>query len=177
MSITAAGDPLESALTALRARITRVFPHQIRTAVAPLSDEQIWWRPNESSNSIANILIHVTGSLNHFLNRNLGGLEYVRNREAEFTERRPISKAELLASFDAMVENAERTFEVLTADRLSTASPEPSMHSLVIEDLINVAVHLSNHAGQIVWIAKMFEAPLDEVWMRAHRSGGAWKKR
>ena len=163
-------------LAALRTRITRVFPAQIRAAIAPLSDEQLWWRPNEASNSIANILLHVTGSLNHYLNRNLGGIAYQRDRAAEFAERRPMSKSELLALFDAMVADAERTFDSLTIERLSDPSPEPSMHAMVIEDMINVAVHLSNHAGQIVWIAKMLDAgAVDEVWMRTHKREGAWK--
>lgn len=168
----------EIAFNAFRTRITGVFPAQIRAAVEKLTDEQIWWRPNEASNSIGNILLHLTGSLNHFLNRNLGGLDYTRDRAAEFSERKAIPKAELLALFDEMVANAEKTFETLTPERMNDTSPEPTMHNLVIEDLINVTAHLATHTGQIVWIAKMFDGgALDEVWMRSHRSQGAWKKK
>jgi hypothetical protein len=164
-------------LRALRTRITGVFPAQIRTAIAPLSEEQLWWRPNESSNAIGNIVLHLTGSLNHFLNRNLGALDFTRDRPAEFAERHALPKVELLAQFDAMVAEAERTFDALTPERLGGPSPEPTMHSLVAEDLINIAVHLSAHAGQIVWIAKMFDGDsLNEVWMKTHKSEGAWKK-
>jgi hypothetical protein len=170
-------DTLAIALTALRTRITRVFPAQVRTAVANLSDEQIWWRPNESSNSIGNLIVHLSGSLNHYLNRNIGGIAYERDRPAEFAERRVIPKDELLAMFDDMVARAERTFEGLTVDRLAEASPEPAMHEIVLEDLINVAVHLATHAGQIVWIAKMqSEGAVREVWIKSHRNEGAWKK-
>ena len=165
------------ALAALRTRITRVFPAQIRAAVEPLTDEQLWWRPNEKSNSIANLILHLTGSINHFLNRNLGGLAYERDRPAEFAERNVIPRAELLATFDDMVRNAERTFDGLTPASLDGPSPEPTMHTLVVEDLINVATHLSTHMGQIVWIAKMLnEDALHEVWMKTHRNEGAWKK-
>jgi uncharacterized damage-inducible protein DinB len=169
-------DVLETALTALRTRITGVFPAQIRAAVANLSDEQIWWRPNESSNSIGNLIVHLTGSLNLYLNRNIGGIAYERDRAAEFAERRMIPKDELLAAFDDMVARAERTFASLTVARLGDPSPEPTMHDLVLEDLINVAAHLSTHAGQIVWIAKMVdEGGIREVWMKSHRKEGAWK--
>jgi hypothetical protein len=162
-------------LEALHTRITRVFPEQIRKAVEPLTDAQFWWRPNESSNSIGNIVIHLTGSLNHYLNRNFGGLDYVRDRPAEFAERRPIPKAEVMAAFDAMVANAEKTFDRLTPEGLLDRSPEPKMHSIVYEDLLGIAVHVANHAGQIVWIAKMFGGgAIDELWMRTHKSGGAW---
>ena len=171
-------DVLRVALDALRVRVTRVFPEQIRAAVRPLTDEQVWWRPNERSNSIGNILLHLNGSLDHYLNRNLGGIDFERDRPAEFATRQVVPRDELLAAFDGMVARAERTFASLTLERLAEASPEPSMHSLVVEDLINVASHLSNHTGQIVWIAKMLaEGSADEVWIRSHREQGAWKQK
>ncbi|HJQ39706.1 MAG TPA: DinB family protein [Thermoanaerobaculia bacterium] len=167
---------LAIALNALRARVTKVFPAQVRTALEPLTDEQLWWRPNESSNSIGNLVLHLSGSLDYYLNRNLGGLDFVRDRAAEFNERQPIPKAELLARFDTMVANAERTFDQLTVERIAGPSPEPTMHTIAFEDLLNVAMHLANHAGQIVWIAKSIDAhAVDEVWIRTHRSEGAWK--
>lgn len=168
----------ELALAALRSRITRVFPAQIRTALESLTDEQVWWRPNEESNSIGNIVLHLAGSLNHFLNRNIGGIEYTRDRAAEFAERREIPKSELLALFDEMVARAEHTFDVLTPERLDDPSPEPKMHTIVLEDLMNVLAHLANHAGQIVWIAKMLHAgEIDDVWIHTHRELGAWKRK
>ncbi|HEV8658303.1 MAG TPA: hypothetical protein VGS96_06710, partial [Thermoanaerobaculia bacterium] len=64
------------ALDALKIRITKVFPAQIRACLDQLSDEEIWSRPNESTNSIGNIILHVTGSLNHYLNRNFGSVKF-----------------------------------------------------------------------------------------------------
>jgi uncharacterized damage-inducible protein DinB len=163
-------------LSAIHTRMTGVFPAQIRAAVEKLSDEQIWMRPNESSNSIGNLLLHLTGSLNLYLNRNLGALDYTRDREAEFAERRALPKAEVLAMFDEMVANAERTFGGLTPERLGDPSPEQTMHSIVVQDLINAMAHLAFHAGQIVWIAKMFDgSAVSEVWIKSHRKEGAWK--
>src|SRR5262245_34683128 len=76
----------EITLEALKARICRVFPAQVRAAVEALDDDQIWWRPNETSNSIGNLVLHLSGSLNHYLNRGYGGLDYTRDRAAEFAE-------------------------------------------------------------------------------------------
>ena len=167
---------LTTALTALKARVTKVLPAEVRDCVALLDDEQIWWRPNEQSNSVGNIILHVSGSLNYYLNRNIGGIDYDRDRAAEFAERRTIPKAELLAIFDDMVAKAEQTFDALTLERLGDASPEPKMHASVMEDLINVAVHFSNHAGQIVWITKMLRGDaVDEVWIRAHKEN-VWRR-
>ena len=163
-------------IAALRARMTRVFPAQVRAAVEPLTDEQLWWRPNETSNSIGNLVVHLAGSLNYYLARNIGGIPFERDRAAEFAERRLLPKAEVMALFEEMVSRAERTFDGLTPERLSEPSPEPTMHEMVIEDLINAAMHLSTHTGQIVWIAKMLaEGSVREVWIKSHRNEGAWK--
>jgi len=167
---------LAIAIAAFHTRITRVFPAQVRAAIEPLTDEQIWWRPNETSNSIGNLVVHLSGSLNYYLNRNLGGIAFDRDRAAEFAERRHLPKAELMATFDEMVARAERTFEALTPERLGEPSPEPAMHEIVLEDLINVVTHLSTHTGQIVWIAKMLaDGAVREIWIKSHRSEGAWK--
>ena len=169
-------DPLAYTLTALRARITKVFPAQIRECLARLDDEQIWWRPNESSNSVGNLVLHLTGSLNHYLNRQIGGFEYDRDRAAEFAERRHVPREELMAAFDAMVLKAEQTFDGLTVERLGDPSPEQKMYTLVIEDLISIATHIANHTGQILWITKMLkEGGLDDVWMKTHKRLGGWK--
>lgn len=161
---------LQSLIDALRVRIARVLPQQVRDCLDLLDDEQIWWRPNEESNSIGNIVLHVSGSLNHYLNRNLGGVAYDRDRAAEFAERQHIPKSELLAIFNGMVANADHTIAAMTPQRLGEPSPEPKMHKLVVEDITNIAIHLANHVGQIVWITKMLKGgAVDEVWMKAHR--------
>ncbi len=169
-------DPLPYVLSSLRVRITKVFPAQVRECLAQLDDEQIWWRPNESSNSVGNLVIHLSGSLNHYLNRGIGGFEYDRDRAAEFAERRHIPKEELLAIFDDMVTKAEQTFDALTIERLGDPSPEPKMYTLVVEDVLSVMSHIANHTGQILWITKMLkDGALDEVWMKTHKRLGGWK--
>ena len=165
----------EAVIASLRARITKIFPEQIRACLEKLTDEQIWWRPNEKANSIGNLVVHITGSLNHYLNFDIGGVEYHRDRAAEFAERRHIPKAELLSVFNDMVSKADKTFDRVTAERLASPSPEPKMYRLIVEDLISIATHISNHAGQIVWITKMLaEGGVDEVWMKTHKELGGW---
>src|SRR6266550_8118242 len=96
-------------LEALRVRITSVLPTQVRAAVEQLTEEQMWWRPNEKSNSVANLVLHLSGSLNLYLNRNIGLIAYERDRDGEFAARGPMSKREVMAIFDDMVANAEQT--------------------------------------------------------------------
>lgn len=164
-------------LDALRIRITRVFPAQIRECLDQLTNDEIWSRPNEQSNSAGNLVLHLTGSLNHYLNHKLGALDFQRDRAGEFAERERIPKEELRRRFDDMVRNAEATFATLKTSRLMDPSPVPEMNRYVVEDLLNIGVHMSTHTGQILWIAKSFRGgAIDEVWMKAHKSSGAWRR-
>lgn len=164
------------ALEALRVRVTKVLPAQIRSCIEELSEEQIWWRPNEQSNSVGNLVLHVRGAVLHFLCRGVGGASYQRDRPAEFATSGSISKEDLLALFDEMVEEATRTFDSLDASRLSETSTEPAYYSIVFEDLFGVAIHLASHAGQIVYITKMLkEGSINDLWTQTHRKAGAWK--
>ena len=170
-------DLAEPTLEALRVRICSVLPGQIRAAVEKLSDKEIWWRPNEQSNSIGNLILHLSGSLNHYLNHNIGGMPFERDRAAEFSERRPLPRAELMRSFDAMVAKADETLKKLSPSRLTEPSTDPERLTYLFEDLISIATHLSTHTGQILWIAKsLHEGELSEVWMRTHKRLGGWKK-
>jgi uncharacterized damage-inducible protein DinB len=163
------------ALEALRLRITKVFPDQIRSCLQELDEKQLWWRPNNESNSIANLVLHLRGSVLHFLYRGVGGMEYQRDRPTEFSTR-AASKEELLNLFDDMVEKATRTFSELEPARLGEASTEPAYYSTVFEDLLGVVVHMATHTGQIVYLTKMLkEGSVSELWMKAHRKAGAWR--
>lgn len=165
------------ALKALRVRITGVLPSQVLTCLDVLTEDQIWWRPNEAANSVGNLVLHLSGSLNHYLNRAIGGFPYERDRAAEFAERRKISKRDLRAGFEEMVRKADETLSKLPPSRLLDPSPEP-LHGTIFEDLVGVAVHLSTHTGQIVWITKMLrEGVTQELWMKTHRDHGAWNQK
>ncbi len=165
-------------LEALRVRITRVLPAQVRAAVEKLDEEQIWWRPNEKSNSVGNLVLHLSGSLNYYLNRNVGGLDYSRDRDAEFAARGPMPKQQLMAIFDDMVAKADQTLTNVTSERLAGPSSDPERNTYLIEDLVSILTHLSTHTGQILWITKMLrEGSLDEVWMRTHKRLGGWRQK
>jgi hypothetical protein len=154
----------------LRSRVAGIFPAQIRTCVMQLSEEQLWWRPNEKSNSVGNLVLHVSGSMRHYLSRAIGGIAYERHRQAEFDERGPVPKLELIAIFDETIRQAVETFDSFDTSRLSDTTEEPDYYPTVLDQMIGVALHLATHTGQILYITKMLkEGSIDELWIRAHR--------
>ena len=158
------------ALAALRSRITYTLPSQIRACVDELTEEQLWWRPNEQTNSVGNLVLHVSGSMGHYLSRGVGGIEYHRDRSAEFAERGPIPKAQLLATFDGTISQAADILDSFDTSRFLEPTDEQNYVPTVFDLIFNIAIHLATHAGQIVFVTKMLkEGSLDELWIRAHK--------
>lgn len=60
---------------------------RLRRCLESLNEEQVWWRPNEASNSIGNLLLHLNGNVHQWLVASFKGLEDSRNRPAEFAQR------------------------------------------------------------------------------------------
>jgi len=50
VDMTDVTDLHQIALESLRKRITQFLPGQIRKSIDELTDEQLWWRPNDESN-------------------------------------------------------------------------------------------------------------------------------
>lgn len=160
----------EVALEALRKRVTKIIPAQIRECVEQLSEEQLWWRPNEQANSVGNLVLHVSGSTRHYLSRSIGGIQYNRDRPAEFAERGPLPKEQLLSIFDETIAQARQVLDDFDTSRFLQQTEEPNYFSTLFEQILNITVHLATHAGQIVYVAKMLkEGTLDELWIRAHK--------
>ena len=165
-------DLSKTALEAIRSRITRILPAQIRSCVEELSEEQLWWRPNEQANSVGNLVLHVSGSMRHYLSNRVGGIEYERNRPAEFAERGPVPKQQLLATFDETIRQAAQVLDAFDTSRLLDATDEPDYVPTTFDLIFNIAIHLATHTGQIVYVTKMLkEGSVDELWIRAHRTG------
>jgi len=157
-------------LEALRRRITEILPMQIRSCVEELSEEQLWWRPNEQANSVGNLVLHVSGSMRFYLSRGVGGIDYTRNRPAEFSERGPINRAQLLETFNETIAQAERVFAALDGRRLVASTDEPDYVPTVFDSIFNISIHLATHAGQVIYITKLLkEGSVDELWIRAHK--------
>ncbi len=158
------------ALEALRGRIATILPAQIKACLEELTEEQLWWRPNEHSNSVGNLVLHLSGSMRHYLSRGVGGIDYKRDRPAEFAERGPIPRAQLLAIFDETINQASETLDSFDTSRFLDASDEPNYVPTIFDVIFNIAIHLATHTGQIVYITKMLkEGSVDELWIRAHR--------
>ena len=61
--------------------LRQVYLPRITTCLAHLSAEQIWWRPNKASNSVGNLVLHLTGNVRQWIISGLGGAPDLRERD------------------------------------------------------------------------------------------------
>jgi hypothetical protein len=152
----------------VRQRAVLHFPAQVRACLGALTDEQIWSRPNDPSNSIGNLVLHVCGSARHFVGRGVGGGSYRRDRLAEFAERGPLPKADLLRILDETVAETDRVLAALSPDAnlLDVSEHLPEPHT-ILSLLLRTSHHWGVHTGQIVYVAKSVNpSAVAEVWER-----------
>jgi hypothetical protein len=158
------------ALETLRKRLTEIFPAQIKECVDKLSDEQIWWKPNDQGNSVGNLILHLSGSIRHYLCHAIGGFEYERDRPAEFAEMGPIPKDALLSTFDETIRQVGATLDSFNLSRFLEPGTQPSYYPTIFDQIYGVSVHLAIHAGQIIYVTKMLQAgAINELWIRVHK--------
>lgn len=125
--------------------------HKLKIEVSQYhSDEQFWSIRGGISNSAGNLSLHLIGNLKHFIGAELGGADYVRDRDEEFTASY-VSKNEVLAAIDETSEVVDTTLAKLTAEQIAADYPiEVFGHPMTTEYfLIHLATHLNYHLGQI----------------------------
>ena len=66
--------------------VNQHWPRQ-KTCVEPMTVEQVWWRPNDASNSIGNLILHLNGNVTQWLVASFNKDEDLRNRPEEFAAR------------------------------------------------------------------------------------------
>lgn len=120
-----------------------------------LTNEQIWWRPNESSNSIGNLVLHLCGNVNQWIYSGLGGFPDDRIRQAEFDTREFIDREDLKIALESTMEKARTVIERITVNEILRIRPVQTFEEKGLSIMIHVTEHFSYHTGQIAYITKM----------------------
>lgn len=148
-----------------RFRLSEDYAVKISGALAELTDEQIWWRPNDASNSIGNLILHLCGNIRQWMIAGVSGATDQRDRDREFTERRPLGKDKLLALMHATLSEVDAVLAELEAETISNADAPlqrrvvpQGFAQTVLDSVFHVVEHFSYHTGQIVFIGKLLVA-------------------
>jgi uncharacterized damage-inducible protein DinB len=128
---------------------------RLRECVESLTDEQVWWRPNEASNSIGNLLLHLNGNIQQWLLTSFDNLDDTRNRPAEFAERQHIPAAALLEKLGGTIQKAVNVITRLTEADLCTTIQIQGYTVTGLNAVYHVIEHFGMHYGQILYITKL----------------------
>ena len=139
-----------------RYHLTQDFLPKIERCLTLISDEQIWWRANPQSNSIGNLLLHLSGNVRQWIVSGLGGATDARNRDAEFAQRDLIRRDELLGKLKETIREADETLAAFDPDRLLEVFRIQGLEERALDAILHVVEHFSMHTGQIILMAKMF---------------------
>jgi uncharacterized damage-inducible protein DinB len=147
--------PAKRFIACAREFLVQEYLPKIERCLERLTDKQIWWRPNEESNSIGNLVLHLCGNARQWIVSGVGGASDKRERDAEFAQREAIERGELLALLRTTLGEVDRVLENLAPDTLLERRAIQGSDVDVLEAVFHVTEHFSMHTGQIIMMTKM----------------------
>lgn len=131
---------------------------KLKRCLEQLSDEQVWWRPNAESNSIGNLLLHLSGNARQWIVSGLGGEPDQRVRQREFDERAIIARHELLSTLEQTLEDVNRVLADFEPKQLLERFDIQGTNVTALEAIFHVTEHFSMHTGQVILLTKLLTA-------------------
>ena len=71
-------------IRASRRYLANEYLPKIERCLELLDEDEVWWRPNQHSNSIGNLVLHLAGNVRQYVVSGAGGEPDIRRRDEEF---------------------------------------------------------------------------------------------
>jgi uncharacterized damage-inducible protein DinB len=142
-------------LAEARRHLSEDYLPKIERCLERLTDEQVWWRASERSNSVGNLLLHLEGNLRQWVVSGAGGAADARVRDREFAECGRVPRAELLKGLRAAVSEADDALARLDPAALLEARRVQGLDVTLMTAVFHAVEHFSMHTGQIILLTKM----------------------
>ena len=136
--------------------LTKEYPTKIRRCVDVLPRAVVWARPNQTSNSIGNLLVHLTGNVTEWILGGVGGRSISRFRAGEFAQRDGADGARLLENLEAVLKEADSVLANLTEQDLTRSVVIQDRDTTVLAAVYHVVEHFAMHTRQIITLTKMY---------------------
>ncbi|MDG2181022.1 MAG: DUF1572 family protein [Mariniblastus sp.] len=128
---------------------------KIKHCLDQLTDDQVWWRPQPSMNSIGNLLVHLAGNL-----RQWGVVPFTlakdnRDRESEFHPELRRDVDELIGELDSLVKASKDQWKYLSANQLSKVIDIQGFGVSRLQAIIHASSHFVGHSHQIIQLTRL----------------------
>jgi len=123
---------------------------------APLDEQQFWTNPFAYGNSFGHLVLHLSGNLKFYMGTVLLDTGYIRDRNLEFTDPNPPTKAEALAMFDEAVDIAIQAVNAQSAEQWQLSYEVAGMPEGMnrFDAVMQCTAHIFHHAGQMIYLHK-----------------------
>jgi uncharacterized damage-inducible protein DinB len=132
---------------------------KLKTEIESYQQESNLWRIEKSiANSGGNLCLHLIGNLNTYIGATLGKTGYVRDRDAEFTQKN-IPRAELIKKIESTIQVIDTVLPNVTAEQLNEEYPMIVLKEATSTEffLVHLATHLTYHLGQINYHRRLID--------------------
>jgi uncharacterized damage-inducible protein DinB len=137
-----------------RSLLTDDYLPKIEQCLDRLSTSDVWWRPNEASNSIGNLVLHLCGNVTMWIIGGVGALPFERDRQLEFDERRQIPPPDLRNRIRRVVQHADEVMSAVGSEDLLGRRQIQGYDVTALEAIYHVVEHFAMHTGQIIMLSK-----------------------
>ncbi|MBK7104958.1 MAG: DinB family protein [Ignavibacteriae bacterium] len=143
----------------LKESLIKIFDRDLEKLISEIqlfeNEENLWIVKGDIKNSAGNLALHLCGNLKHFIGHNLGGTNYIRERDKEFSLKN-ISKLELIKNIEetkdivisTLTNFDESRFSEIYKEKISLGDVEVGYF------LLHLITHLNYHLGQINYLRR-----------------------
>lgn len=129
--------------------LNRDLKQLIKEIEAYPNEADLWLKVNDLNNSAGTLALHLVGNLNHFIGHTMGGTDYVRDREFEFSGI-VIDRKNILQQIENAIEMVNQIIPKLTEERLQKIFEFDFLgERSTWFYLFQFTTHLAYHLGQI----------------------------
>jgi uncharacterized damage-inducible protein DinB len=127
-------------------------------------EDAIWEIPAGIGNSAGTLVLHLTGNLQSFVGATLGGTDYVRDRQAEFSQRH-VSRAVMIREIQRALGVVEETLSDLPEEQLEQPYPVDfgGVRVNTLDFLIHLSTHLAFHVGQVDYHRRLVTGDIESI--------------
>lgn len=122
-----------------------------------LTEEELWRRPNEVSNSAGNLILHLCGNITQYAISALGGIEDMRKRDLEFSTLGGFSKEELIKKLNSVLNEAKTVMLSRSQEEWLSAYKVQGFTLSGIGIAVHVVEHYAYHTGQLAFWTKQLK--------------------
>jgi len=127
---------------------------RIKKCLSHLSEDQIWYKHNDNTNTVGNLVLHLCGNVRQYVLHGIDGQADVRERQIEFSESGPIATDILVNALNQLEVDVTNAFSRITPKDLIENRTVQGFDENVTSILVHVAEHFSYHVGQITFYTK-----------------------